>query len=269
MVNITDEEIERVEEVKDNPRKKVVDYERSGPGIALTLECNNCGEEFSKGLAHVERGDGIYCSTDCSAEGRKGRAQTSINTSKEDELAYIGGLVYGDGFLKHNPNTGNYRTVFTNTSQELVDEFRSYMSKIGVNTHVTEYDGLLKAGGDSIMLYNIVDHFFTSPSGVREYIDTPEEARLFVRGFYEAEGSLERYRIRISQKETGILDVVEEIINDETEIECRWEHYGPYTNLVIGGEQDVDCFLGWTDPVIKTKQTESWSNGDSGKDMTE
>jgi len=138
-----------------------------------------------------------------------------IDITDDNRLAYIIGLIYGDGSLSKQERTGNYKVVLANNSSRLVEEYRSIMGQLGYNTHqrVQEYEDdnhnpTTYVTTDSKELFKYIQSVISSADRVEEELQTDEHRRLFTRGFYEAEGSFEwdSYRIRISQKDQNILE---------------------------------------------------------------
>lgn len=236
----------------------IVDTESRSGSFSCLCVCKHCGDKFWKGVSRIERGDGSYCSIECSAQGRKGQVISDLNTT-DDIVCYIAGLVFGDGHLRYIEETGNYNVIFVNTSIELIDSFKRSVDSIGgsVSVRVTETKDSLHsdcyyAKVSSVKLYNHINDNIYTPEDVLMYCTTDSQKLLFVRGFYEAEGSVQDYRARISQADKDILCIVSKFISDTTGIECDIrKHGGQYYNLVVEGKDDVSAFVEAVDPTIK------------------
>lgn len=236
----------------------VLDYEARRGGYSCKCKCNQCGDTYRKGISRINRGDGKYCSPKCSQKSRKGVAQKNINI-ESTELYYIAGLVYGDGHLTHVERTGNYDVNFTNTSLTLIDSFKSSIEEIGgtvsITTHVRDDDNhsdCYTSKVSSLSLYNKIKDDFSSPSDVSNSCNSKTHKLKFIQGFYEAEGSVQKYRLRISQKDKEILDLLCEFIESEIGVTPVVREYGDdFYNLVIDGSLETKVFLNKINPVIK------------------
>ena len=236
----------------------VLDYESRRGGYSCKCKCKECGDTFRKGISRIKRGDGKYCSMECSSEGRTGVSQKNIDTDSI-ELYYIAGLVYGDGHLRHIQSTGNYNVSFTNTSLDLIDSFKTSVEDIGgvvnLSTHVRNNDNhsdCYTAKVSSLSLYDKMKSDFSSPSDVSDSCNTRSQKLRFIQGFYEAEGSIQKYRLRMSQKDRSILNLLSDFIDSEIGIDSVVRQYdNDYHNLVVSSSADVESFIDEVDPVIK------------------
>lgn len=255
--NVIQDESE-IEKIISDSDAVVLNYESRRGGYSCECECKQCGDVFRKGISRIERGDGKYCSMECSSKARKGVSQKNIDIDSI-ELYYVAGLVYGDGHLRHIEDTGNYNVSFTNTSLTLIDSFKSSIEELGgavnVSTHILDDDNhsdCYRAKVSSLSLYNKMRSDFSSSSDISNSCKTKKQKLKFIQGFYEAEGSIQKYRLRISQKNRDILNLLCEFIDSEIDISpVVRQHNNVYHNLVIGGSSDVESFINEIDPVIK------------------
>lgn len=259
--SVVNRDMRGVEDVKaavDESDADIVDIESRSGSFSCLCICKHCGDEFWKGVSRIERGDGNYCSIECSAQGRKGQVMSDLNTT-DDVVCYIAGLVFGDGHLRYIDKTGNYNVIFVNTSIDLIDSFKRSIESIGgsVSVRVTEtkdgsHSDCYYAKVSSVKLYNHINDNIYTPEDVMRYCTTDDQKLLFVKGFYEAEGSIQDYRARISQADKDILRIVNKFIADTTGIECDIREYeDQYYNLVIEGKDDIGAFIEAVDPTIK------------------
>lgn len=254
--NIIQDESE-IEKIILNSDAVVLDYESRRGGYSCKCKCKQCGDIFRKGISRIKRGDGKYCSMECSSKGRKGVSQKDIDLDSI-ELYYIAGLVYGDGHLRYIQETGNYDVNFTNTSVRLIDSFKSSVTELGGKVNITtsvrgdNHSDCYTAKVSSLSLYNEIESNFSSPSDVSNSCVTKDQKLKFLQGFYEAEGSIQEYRLRISQKDKEILNVLSKFIDSEVGVSpVIRKHNNKYFNLVVGSSSDVNMFIDEVDPVIK------------------
>lgn len=249
---------EEVEQIIKSSNVTVKDIKRSSGSFACICICKNCGDTFRKGISRIERGDGKYCSSDCSAEGRSGQSMKDIEFI-EPEIYRIAGLIYGDGHIRHIEDTGNYNVGLINTSLTLIDEFKESIERMGSKVNITttthkkeQHSDCYHAKASSIELYKKFNQEFKTPEDIKNNC-TNTDARLnFVRGFYEAEGSIGDYKLRISQKEIDILEVIKMFLEEELNIDTTIREYNDeYHNLVISSQEDINKFVSETNPSIK------------------
>lgn len=247
-----------IDNIIDESDAKILNHRVNHRGASFLCKCQNCGEEFRKGASRVKNGDGIYCSQQCSNEGRKGKALKDVRTDDEYTLAYLGGLIYGDGGLDYDENNGQYRIRFTNTSILLINHFELILDSIGCNTSIIELDtkdkhsDLYNLSTKSKMLYDIINNNFTDVKSINEFCDDNYKKIMFIRGFYEAEGSIQEYRIRITQKNEDILFLIEEFLMEIIDdIDIKYTENNNSTNLVINGKKHKRKFIGLIQPLIK------------------
>jgi len=247
-----------VQEAISNSDALIKDYEARSGSYSCKCVCKNCSSLFWKGVSRIERGDGSYCCIECSSESRKGEAQLDLDLHGVD-IYYISGLIYGDGHIRHIEETGNYNVTLTNTSMDVIESFKRSVDNIGgtanVSTSVRDdknHSDCYTAKVSSIQLYKFMKNNMITPQDVSSNCSTESEKVNFLRGFYEAEGSIQKYRMRISQKDKDILKVISRFITDIAAIEPNIREYNKeYHNLVVQNRSDIKKLILKLDPVIK------------------
>ena len=192
----------------------------------------------------------------------KGRINPKINMN--ENLAYILGVVYGDGYIiKSNYN---YNVCLAVTKLKFAEEFYRALEKVGLHpclyTKQVAYrypnrnnQFCVQASSKKfylwfkkITLYNLRKVLIKRPSWIKG----------FLKGFYESEGTRNKYgRITIYNSNIKLIKLVNILLRNlrfrtSTLKICRKIPKGiEYTITIIGGRKEYSRFIKEIRPVIK------------------
>jgi len=198
----------------------------------------------------------------------KGRLKIDLKPSKD--LAYILGVLLGDGWVSKKKGigrySGNYLIGLGVTSKEFAQNFREKLRKIGLNPFIykRELNKQNPRWKDQYIVEGTSKEFYLwykklSLIDLKEIIGGFETD--FIQGFYESEGSLgyrtkNNWRLNIYNSNKVIIDLVRRLMKKlrfksscyESKLEGKKTMYS--INL-LGGMKEVKRFLFLIKPVIK------------------
>jgi hypothetical protein len=162
----------------------------------------------------------------------KGRSPKKVNTSPTINLGYLCGLILGDGSLNQTKNR-NYRIDLETTDPELADAFKKSAKELGLNVlqykrrKIRELNGRIYDSEtfcysfNSKIMYNLIRPFKQRNSKwfVPKFLTTRESLMGFLRGIFDAEGSVSRKQISIVSKDRNNLLQVKNIL-ESLDIKC-------------------------------------------------
>lgn len=182
----------------------------------------------------------------------RGYSPKPIDLAQTDNLAYILGIMVGDGYkAKH----GYHHTIDLITKdKEIAESFRKALSKIGINSWIgwkhTLYKGEVRhyyrVGANSKTLYT-----WLNDVNIQEFaLSSPES---FLRGLYEAEGNLNKSIPRISMCNELIITLAKRCL-EGLGFKCStyihpWNK--SFTVHVLGGKAALHRFISTVKPCVK------------------
>lgn len=209
------------------------------------------------------------------------RDTTLIIDLQNPQMAYIMGVLKGDGSIFYSRKQSRYGIRLGTMDKPFAERFSEILRGLGVNSKVygpyfmktTEKqrlpDGRLirhinpiyYVQGDSKMIYEWYSARFTGPNSYGEielYLDTPEKIRLFLKGFYESEGSITtngagHWMVRFSNTNPNLLELIRKLL---TKAGYRaapkiYLYRSPNECYHLGLFRNPQSFLDWVQPCIK------------------
>lgn len=193
------------------------------------------------------------------------------NLKMNENLAYIIGLLKGDGYVGHYGWT--YRIVVDTTSKKIANNTFNALKTIGLNPFIQRVIPSNSIGKQ--MQYRIIAHsklfyeFYKklTTEKLRMLLDTKERIIGFVRGFYEAEGQIWKSKdgticIAIHNTDLELLKLVKSLLE---RLGLYFNLNGPYKNRGLGGrtskliyrvqtgsKKQVFNFVNLVKPSVKT-----------------
>jgi len=202
----------------------------------------------------------------------KGDKMVKLEPSRT--LAYVLGVLKGDGsvIVRRVSERGHeYRIKLDVHSAELANSFYNALRELGLSPRIyrLKKSWYVRAFSKEFVLW----YKKSSEHELWKYINGYE--REFVRGFYEAEGSISRHskaglRIRIVNNNTAILKLIKRHLKNSLNINpLLYPHSnGKAYVLEIYGMGDVGKFLDWIKPCIKNKPPETINSSANPKILT-
>lgn len=141
--------------------------------------------------------------------------QPNVNSSPE--LAYLIGVVKGDGFITTNGNgrRKTYRIGLNVINKEFIQYFRDVLSSI-INSKkpysicyskTTGKNGCYKVMGYSKRLYEFLNNEIQIDIVINKYPSN------FIKGFFDSEGSIDQKRIRLWNSSIYLLNKVRKALD--------------------------------------------------------
>lgn len=153
----------------------------------IEQECDECGELFSS----EKWRDQDFCSRSCASTARQSIQDVSVFEDGLDLVrAYILGIIYSDGCLSYDKNSGSYRITISLKDLEIIKILNKLMTP---RKKIYERNGCY-----SIVSTNETDIEFLREMGMGERksasLEYPEICKdlesHFVRGFFDGDGSV-------------------------------------------------------------------------------
>jgi len=170
----------------------------------MSYICNECGKTFESNCAiggHVN-----------SAHKREEPANTiNPNFEKKDELAYLAGIIVGDGFTARNKKR-NYVIGLESKDKAFVESFAKCLENLALNPNICyrerrNHTNMWICHSRSKKLLEWCEAL--SPNEIRNLLEDSEgRIKLYLKGFYESEGHVQR-----ETRQLGITNANEELIN--------------------------------------------------------
>jgi len=138
-----------------------------------------------------------------------------IPLDESPHLAYLAGLIFGDGSITNIPKL-TYKVQFINTNSKLLDTVEVLFKELGLVPYRKKRDKKVEV----VICYNkSLTQWLLSLTYEKLYhwfMSDTEAAINFLRGLYETEGYLRfhngRYEIRIGNTKMWLLDICKQII---------------------------------------------------------
>jgi hypothetical protein len=173
-------------------------------GSDYFLVCRLCGTIKKTYKSYIEEGKCFFCSRKCcNIAGQSPKFIPDLTPSSS--LAYIIGVIAGDGNVKKNENTIRLQVK----DLEFAESFYSAIEKIGLPPTIFR-DKKLHSNGKHL-LWNVYTHsrllkelylpLRNNIEKAKKFIKLcPDGAREFVRGFYESEGDYGKHTYKRTEK---------------------------------------------------------------------
>lgn len=191
----------------------------------------------------------------------------------DENVAYLLGSLKGDGTVHLYPKNYDYRIVLRVTDRDFAVAFFNALKRIGLNAKISEFSQdsdfngrkwttkYVKAQASSKKFAEWYHRL--SREDLFHFLATNKMRRAFIRGFYDAEGNLHRYKNRrdswslsIWNKNKELIDLVFtllEIEGIEASKPTRPDLYG----IRINRKHMIDKFLLLVKPSIARKRERS------------
>ena len=179
---------------------------------------------------------------------------------KPSSLAYILGVVLGDGWI-HSPPNGRYRVCLRTTNLRFAEEFMRAIKDVGLNPHLRINNYFHSKNPNWSVMYDVVTLskelylFIKDMRGnldkLRDFLINNGVVREFLKGFYEAEGSYTANGIRITNTDEEKIKLVVELL---ATYGFKTSIYSTKTKkdiYILGGRKEIDRFISWLNPCIK------------------
>lgn len=188
-----------------------------------------------------------------------------------ENMTYLLGLLMGDGYVTHNSYTNAKIVALQNTELILVENFANCLKRIGLNPRACVATPSKKSFNKKIS-YRVEANskvFYEWYKSLRfnqlgKQFDTQEKVIAFIRGFYEAEGTLYstkgHKRLIFTNTNAELINFVKNLLE---KIDLHFHLNGPYENmgvgkkplylLGIGNQQQIRNFIEIVSPCIKNR----------------
>lgn len=194
-----------------------------------------------------------------------------LPTPDSEDLAYILGIIIGDGCVCVNKNNNCYKILLNTTSKEFVDSYTNTMGRLGFHVRIKYLDMKIKSEKWNNQWIACTDNrgFAEWYRGIdivwiNGFLRNKKQKIEFVRGFYESEGSCYKvktrgyYELVITNTNKNYAQLIFDLIND-LGFSFRWYEYQPknlnhkrvYTLHIRGGVKEIQRFINIVNPVIK------------------
>jgi intein-encoded DNA endonuclease-like protein len=177
-----------------------------------------------------------------------------------ENLAYILGVLYGDGYVSNCRQ--QYRAGLSATKKEFVECFTDALKKISLRPHTFLIRDSVKNPRHqdryAVVVYSKIFYEWRKKLTLKDtkqlLIDDHRLIRSFLKGFYESEGSLDKKRMKIviyNSNEELLLLVLRmlKILNFKTSSICPGNR--AYRLRILGGRKEIIRFLHFVNPSIK------------------
>ncbi len=163
------------------------------------------------------------------------------NLEMNESLAYIIGLLKGDGHVGHYSRS--YRISLDSTNEKIAINLFKALKDIRLNPFLYKHNPTNGIGkqkqirviANSKIFYEWYKRL--TAEKLKILFDSKEKAVGFIRGFYEAEGSIYRYKnstivISISNTDLELIELVKFLLE---KLGLNFRLNGPYKNNRLGG----------------------------------
>lgn len=190
--------------------------------------------------------------------------------SPSPELAYVLGVILGDGSVSYNEKKYRYRIKLDATDKAFVEFFKDTLEKIGLHPsrikpmkqrkkkHKTKYRVIATSKRFAKWFKGLI------LEDIEKIVSADEESKIsFIRGFYESEGSCRPdtrwkrpyYYLRIGNTNEALSILFKSLVKDfgfETSLYSGLYESGiKYEVRVLGGEEETHRFLKLIKPCTK------------------
>lgn len=194
-----------------------------------------------------------------------------INLEMKPSLAYVLGACLGDGYVvRKKTERGKCITILGVTNRKFAEEFASNVRELGLNCSVREIqikrDAKHKKNIFRATFYCAQFYYWYKSltfKKIENLLDTTENIRAFIKGFYEAEGCYYRRssdvaRLTISNSNRQLLCLIRKLLKKigynfhlNGPIIFKNPKWKPAYRLALAIKEDVNRFLIEINPCIK------------------
>jgi len=129
---------------------------------------------------------------------------------------YLAGMTLGDGTFRYQPGQRSEKLGYPQAywrvalkDEEPLGRLVAYLASFGVESNIRPFDGGPRTSCEmSKIEVRALGKLGQIHDLVQQEVDSQEYRRGFLAGFYDAEGSLERSNLRVSQKNSAVLERV-------------------------------------------------------------
>lgn len=155
--------------------------------------------------------------------------------SDTTKLGYLKGAYIGDGY-----SNGIDRLQFAVLDYEFIEVLQKLVNDLGANCSILNEKRLTVTGNQ---VYRISTSKKDIIKKVLEPVESYEEWRGFIAGFFDAEGHLGRNNLSMSQKDIKLLERIKGILEDTVEIICSDIKEGTRSFYIqINGKRNIKRF---------------------------
>lgn len=193
------------------------------------------------------------------------------NLVVDENLAYLLGVLKGDGYVTINKHTNAHIIGLQNTSMKLINNFLKSLQKLGLNPYIHKASrsrkSFQKRDQYRAIAYSRIFHEWYSNLSIeklKDLLDTKEKMSAFVKGFYEAEGSISKTRtgrsLSIINTKPDLLNLVDYLLQN---LNIQFHFNGPYPpklgkrnyyRLCTSKRQEIENFIKIINPDIKRRE---------------
>ena len=185
------------------------------------------------------------------------KSERPVNLENKADLAYILGVMYGDGSLVFNPKTYGYILKLACKDEAFAKSFADALRRMGISPYVwhSKKSGIWEVRAINKKLWMLVKSAKDDESLklLRELIRDHEIE--FVRGFYESEGKSKVTAFVNTNR--NLLEFVSQILEKHgfkttiSSIKTSGNRKPLYVLYVLGGKSSRRRFLALVNPCIK------------------
>lgn len=175
------------------------------------------------------------------------------------EIAYVLGVVCGDGYITHNIKRRQHVIGLTAKDMPFIESFKESLEHVGLNSSICEDRCYYKLSANSILLYDFINKMKSDYNNIIEFCNTSEAKIQFIRGFYESEGH-DRGNgrgMQMSNTEKNLLDLVKTFLLEALDIDAHYSTTGKTPDktkdvyLLYIPSKYKQSFIEHVHPVIK------------------
>lgn len=156
--------------------------------VKIKINCIECGKEF------VRRGkNNKYCSLKCMGLAERKKIK---NKQLDDNLAYILGVLKGDGFLRGNS------TGLLVKDEDFVDTFLKRVEQWSGYTPIKKIN--IRGKYIKVILHSKEIYNFLKEFDINRVLENPDYVVKFVEGFFDSEGTVNKSNNVISVYNTNL-----------------------------------------------------------------
>jgi len=178
---------------------------------------------------------------------------------KSNKIAYLLGILKGDGFVNYSKKYNRYILGLASTNLKFCKSFSNTVESINLRPSICRLKKLLGVG--KRRLYYVIANsqifykWYTklSLNKLKKLLDTKEKKNLFIKGFYESEGSIlktknKRYRISFANTDKNLLRMTDNLLK---EIGFVFHLNGPYKTIGLGKKPHYELRISKQDQIKK------------------
>jgi len=192
------------------------------------------------------------------------------NLNSSEALAYILGVLYGDGSVVKNEKRFAYFIQLTVEKKEFADSFYKALKKINLNPWISKNGKYYRVSAQSCIFYDWFKNL--TFDNIEKILNNSKKIKEFIRGFYESEGCIyqndfyyfkgEKIKRKTPMKILSIFNTDAQVIMFVKKLLKKLNFhpkiYGPYKtshkpiyHLKILKQEEIERFFSMIRPVIK------------------